>query len=289
MWTRISLSTPDNQRLSNLMRPSLKEFQKTVWTYYKKAGRHDLPWRLTFDPYHIAVSEVMLQQTQVGRVVPKYEAFLKRWGSARALARAPLKDVLTAWQGLGYNRRAKMLHECAKAIVTEHSGKFPDTYKELVSLPGIGPYTAGAILAFAFNKPHPIIETNIRTVYLHHFYKDATDVPDSELLELVEKSLDQKRPREWYWALMDYGAHLKREYGNQNHRSQSYVNQSTFKGSDREIRGAILRTLTQTACTRSALHRMLTQHDALRIDAQTERLLGEGLIEKRGRTLQLPS
>lgn len=267
------------------------QFRRVVKKYYREKGRHHLPWRETTDPYKILVSEVMLQQTQVDRVLPKYNAFITKWGSTRRLAAAPLGDVLKAWQGLGYNRRAKMLHECAKRVVAEYDGTFPESKTELEALPGIGPYTAGAVMAFAYNKPVVMIETNIRTVYLHHFFNDQTDVDDKEIINLVEKTVDAKNSREWYWALMDYGAYLKKQYGNLNSRSKHYTKQSIFKGSDRQIRGAILKVLSEEkiAPTRKMLLKKLSHFEDIRIDAQLAKLTEEGMISKIGQRYALPS
>lgn len=269
------------------MQQDEKLFTKAVRAYFKKNGRHELPWRLTKDPYHILVSEVMLQQTQVDRVISKYNQFLSVFPGVRALARASLGDVLREWQGLGYNRRAKSLHTCAKVIVEKYRGKLPDTYEELQRLPGIGAYTAGAIMAFAHNKPVPIIETNVRSVYLHHFFDSATDVSDTELLNSIAKTLDTKNPREWYWALMDYGAYIKKEFGNPNSKSKHYSRQATFVGSDRQIRGAILRVLAEREITRKKLHTVLN-FDVDRIDVQIQHLLKEGMIAKRRQNYLLP-
>ena len=129
-----------------------RKFQKTVWDYYKTHGRK-LPWRRTKNPYHILVSEVMLQQTQVSRVAQKYPLFIKKFPSVRALARAPLRDVLAAWSGLGYNRRAKFLHELAKRVVAQHGGTIPHDLAALTALPGLGHATASSFLAFAYNQP----------------------------------------------------------------------------------------------------------------------------------------
>lgn len=247
-----------------------------------------MPWRRTKNPYRILVSEVMLQQTQAPRVVPKYQSFLRRFPTAEALAKASLGDVLREWQGLGYNRRAKMLHECAKEITNKCKGRTPRTYGELVKLPGVGSYTAGAVLAFAYNEAVPIIETNIRTAIIHHFFHDKTDISDSECIRYIEHILDRENPREWYYALMDYGAFIKKEYGNPNERSKHYTKQSTFRGSDRQIRGAIVRTLVEEGKTRTMLHRELP-FDAQRIDEQVERLLTEGMVTRKNSRLQLPA
>jgi A/G-specific adenine glycosylase len=220
-------------------------FKRLIRTHWRNHGRHDLPWRLTTDPYAILVSEVMLQQTQVSRVVDKHREFLMVFPTFRALARAPVSRVLKVWQGLGYNRRALQLHRCAQVVVREHKGKLPAEYETLRKLPGIGPYTAGAVLAFAFNAPHPVIETNIRRVYLHHYFSGRRKVADSTLLKVVERTLDRKNPRIWYSALMDYGTHLATAVPNPNRRSRSYTRQPTFEGSLRQLRGRILRHLTK--------------------------------------------
>ncbi len=269
---------------------TLKEQQmvKTVWDFYETNGRHGLPWRQTTDPYQVLVSEIMLQQTQVERVIPKYEAFLEKWPTVQKLAKASLGDVLRAWQGLGYNRRAKMLHQCAREIVNEHGGVFPATYDELQKLPGIGPYTAGAVLAFAFDTPVPIIETNIRTVYLYHFFSKQSAVSEAKIVRYIELTLDQEKPREWYWALMDYGAHLKKLHGNLNKQAKSYSKQSKFKGSDREVRGAIIRALADKSYTRAQLQAKLATFPKIKLCEQMQKLEAENLIVLQERKYQLP-
>jgi A/G-specific adenine glycosylase len=268
-----------------------KVFLQTVWKYYKKHGRHDLPWRKTTNPYRIVVSEIMLQQTQVLRVIPKYKAFLKQFPTVQALARAPLRDVLVEWQGLGYNRRAKFLHEAATEVVKKHNGKMPTDTQTLQTLPGIGPYTAGAVSVFSSNIPVVLIETNIRTVYLHHFFSHKKEVSDKEVLQLVETTLDTKNPREWYWALMDYGAYLKASGVRTNTQSKHYNKQSRFKGSDREVRGAILRVLTEK---KHATVSTLTKETGMkkeRIEKQLQKLEAEQMIQKQNNTTSytLPS
>jgi len=218
-------------------------FREKVLGYYEAAGR-DLPWRRTDQPYEILVSEVMLQQTQVPRVLPKYEEFLRAFPDVEALARAPLADVLAAWSGLGYNRRAKSLKAAAEIIVAENGSRVPDTLEGLIALPGIGHATASQILAFAFCVAVPFIETNIRAVYLHEFFGDADDVPDAAILPLVDATLDRTDPRSWYYALMDYGTYLKATVPNPSRRSAHHTRQSRFAGSNRQVRGALLRELT---------------------------------------------
>ncbi len=262
---------------------SIKEqnFRATVLDYYTKHGRKHLPWRETRDPYLITVSEIMLQQTQVERVIPKFEAFVQKWSETRQLAAAPLSAVLTQWQGLGYNRRAKMLHECAKVVVREHNGVWPLTYTELLALPGVGPYTAGAVMAFAYNTPVPIIETNIRSVYLHHFFPNTCDVSEKELMKIVTKTLDHSNPRQWYAALMDYGVYLKKAYPNPSRRASHHAQQSPFKGSDREIRGAIVRFLSKKSHA-SRQDFFALGFTAARIRHQLDNLISEKLIAKKG-------
>lgn len=221
-----------------------KKFSSIIWNYYN-ANKRDFAWRTTNDPYHILVSEIMLQQTQTHRVVPKYTAFIKRFPTVTDLAQSPLADLLFMWQGLGYNRRAKSLHSTCKAIVQNHNGAFPTTPEELIKLPGIGPYTSGAVCTFAFNKPHVFIETNIRAVFIHFFFQHKTEIHDKELYPLIEQTVDTKNPREWYYALMDYGVLLKKKMPNPTRKSAHHTVQSKFEGSNRQIRGAVIRLLTE--------------------------------------------
>jgi A/G-specific adenine glycosylase len=222
--------------------PAIKEFQKAVLGYYRDHGR-DLAWRETTDPYHILVSEIMLQQTQVERVSVKFPAFIGRFPDFGSLAEAPLPDVLLAWQGMGYNRRALSLQKCARRVVEEHDGTLPQDPEVLATFPGIGRATAASICAFAFNMPVVFIETNIRRVFIHYFFGNAKTVDDTEILPWVKKTLYEKDPRTWYNALMDLGTDLKMSVGNPNRRSRHYTKQAAFEGSDRKIRGSILRIL----------------------------------------------
>jgi A/G-specific adenine glycosylase len=251
--------------LSN-MNEKEKTFVKTVKQFYTKNGRHDLPWRQTTDPYKILVSEIMLQQTQVPRVIEKYKEFLKAFPTVKKLAIASQSDVLKLWSGLGYNRRARFLHQCAKEIVILK--KFPVEVTELEKLPGIGHYTARAVATFAYNQPHVFIETNIRTVFVHHFFPKKEQVPDSDILILVTKTLDTKNPRAWYGALMDYGTYLKSQGIKTHRQAKAYAKQSSFIGSNRRVRGLIMKALleesrtiddlsVQTDCTHEELLRAL--------------------------------
>ena len=262
----------------------LKKFQDEIWGYYKTHKR-SLPWRNIRNPYKILVSEVMLQQTQVNRVKSYYTSFLKRFPTPKTLAQAPLSDVLKMWKGLGYNRRAMHLKRAAEAIVKNK--KFPKKYAELLPLPGIGPSTAGAIMNFSYSIPTPFIETNIRSVYLYFFFKNKTAVSDKEILELVEKTEDKKNPRDWYYALYDYGVFLKKTLGNQNKRSLHYKKQSAFKGSNRELRALILFYLLEKKKTTVKLMAKELQRDVESIEKNINAFIREGLIKRKGFAISL--
>jgi A/G-specific adenine glycosylase len=221
---------------------AVADFRRAVYAHYRAHGR-DLPWRATKDPYRIAVSEIMLQQTRVDRVAGKFPEFIRRLPSWRALAAAPLAEVLDSWQGLGYNRRALSLKKAAEIIMREHGGRLPRLPEELMELPGIGAATAASIAAYAFNAPVTFIETNIRAVYIHHFFPRRTSVADEELLPLVAQTLDRRNPARWYNALMDYGVMLKKAHANPARRSAHRTRQTAFIGSMRQLRGAVLRLL----------------------------------------------
>lgn len=261
----------------------MEQFQQTVWGYYNKHGRHDLPWRQfeadgSLDPYKALVSELMLQQTQVPRVIPKFAEFVQQFPTMQALAAAPLSDVLRAWNGLGYNRRAKFLWQAAQAVVSEHGGMLPDTSDALVKLPGVGANTAGALLAYAYNKPVVFVETNIRSVFIYHFFAGAQAVDDKDIADLVAQTLPDN-PRLWYWALMDYGTYLKQTVGNVNKQSRHYAKQSAFYGSRRQVRGQVLRELAAAARTRDDLVRLIADE---RLQSVLDDLTREGLVAKRG-------
>lgn len=237
-----------------MKRANLSPLIRELKSFYKKHSRAHLPWRQTRDPYRILVSEVMLQQTQVERVIPYYERWIKEFPTPQRLASAGLADVLRAWQGLGYNRRGKYLWEAAKIITKDGWGG---------KLPGVGPYTAAAVEAFAHNKPTVFIETNIRTVFFHHIYsgvlQNSRIVSDKELLPLVEEALRKSRmePREFYAALMDYGSYLKKQGVKLNAKSRHYKKQSKFEGSTRQKRAAKLRTLLKRGASEKEIRRVL--------------------------------
>ena len=217
----------------------IPQFQRMILDW----GRHhrrDMPWRNTRDPYKILVSEVMLQQTQVSRVLPKYEEFLREFPTLEVLADASQPNLLRTWQGLGYWNRALRLREAARAIINEFDGEFPRDPAALVKLPGIGPYTAGALACFAFGSPEPFLDTNIRRVYLFFFFPGEDDVPDSRIMEIAGRAVWAEDPREWGYTLFDYGATELRDR-TINRRSRHYSRQSAFEGSFRSFRTQALR------------------------------------------------
>jgi A/G-specific adenine glycosylase len=219
---------------------ALANFRAAVMRHFQEHGR-DLPWRRTRDPYLILVSEMMLQQTQVARVIDKYELFARLFPTLDSLASAATADVLRAWQGLGYNRRGLNLQRSARLVVSEFGGSVPDAFADLLRLPGVGRATAAAVCAFAFGIPVPFLETNIRSAYIHHFFQECSRVSDADLLPLVESTLDRANPRDWYYALMDYGTWLKKVHPNPSRRSSHETTQSLFPGSHRQLRSALLR------------------------------------------------
>jgi len=260
------------------------EFTELLWQKASELYR-PMPWREDTRPYYVLVSELMLQQTQVSRVIPKFEAFITAFPDEVALASASLGEVLLLWQGLGYNRRAKFLHEAAKKIVHEFHGVFPSSEKELMSLPGVGKNTAGALLAYSFNQPSIFIETNVRTVYFYHFFEGELGISDNQLRERVAETIDHEHPREWYWALMDYGSWLKGQGVSRNNQSKHYVKQSPLKGSIREVRGQIIRELTRGSKTETTLKSELVIDE--RFEPALQGLLQDGLITRTGLNLHL--
>lgn len=253
---------------------TVAQFRKLIWAHYKNHGRHNLPWRQTHDVYKILVSEVMLQQTQVDRVIPFYKNFIKRFPTAKKLAEAPLAEVLKSWQGLGYNRRAKQLRIAAQALAT----KKPHIVSELETLPGVGSYTARAVAAFAYKQDVVVIETNIRTAVIHHFFPKKKKVSDKKIEKILIEALPIGKAREWYSALMDYGAHLKRSGISHNVKSKGYAKQSKFAGSLREARGAILREYMKGVISHAKLINLLGPSRKVQMKKALGALIKEGLI-----------
>lgn len=268
---------------------SILKFRKIVWDYYAAHGRHQLPWRKTKDPYKILVSEMMLQQTQVERVIPHYLKFVRIYPTMRSLAKAPLGDVIALWQGLGYNRRAKFLHNAAKDIVAKYRGRIPDDAAMLESVWGIGPYTAHAVMTFALNHDAVFIETNIRTAIIHHFFRDRSDVSDEDIANVLKKALPRGEARAWYSALMDYGTHLKRSGVRLNAKAKGYTKQKAFAGSDRQARGAILKELAKGKATKARLLGFLGDDRREQLALQLAKLEREGMVRRRSATYALPT
>jgi len=265
----------------------ITKFQRIVYDYYQNFGR-DLPWRSTDNPYEILVSEIMLQQTQGSRVVQKYVEFINTFPDIESLAEATLRDVLTAWQGLGYNRRALLLKRLAETVNATYGGYVPSHVSLLMQLPGIGNATANAVCAFAFNQPVVFIETNVRTVFIYHFFSTKDTVKDSEIRPLVERTLDYDNPKHWYNALMDYGVALKKYCSNPGRKSAHHKEQSPFEGSARQVRGAILRALvTKPRQTFNELTQAVGfDPDVIKKNIQS--LEKEGLVVNKGRYISIP-
>jgi len=270
------------ERTIKLTPQRIKLFQQRIYAYYQQ-NKRALPWRRTHDPYRILLSELMLQQTQVKRVIEKYREFLRRFPSIESMAGAPLRAILEAWQGLGYNRRALALKRLATIIVDRYGGRIPREIEALKALPGVGAATAGAVCAFAFDRPVVFIETNIRSVFIHFFFQDREAVKDSDILPLIAQTLDAKRPREWYYALMDYGASLKERHPNPNRRSAHYARQSPFEGSRRQVRGKILKAVVaHPGISEAALVKEI-KRDKEMVRHVLKQLREEGFIGKKGR------
>lgn len=255
------------------------EFQEIVWNYYREHARQ-MPWRDEPTPYNVVVSEFMLQQTQVDRVRPKFEAWVEKWPDFASLAAASTEDVLRLWKGLGYNRRALRLQAVARRVHVDYDGNLPSDVEVLKTYSGIGPGTAGAIVAYAFNQPVVFIETNIRRVFLHHFFGDREGVTDKEILPFIAEAVDGEHPREWYWALMDYGTFLKTQVVNPNRRSKHYTRQSKFEGSNRQLRGLILERVLETGYLR--LGDKIIGFEESDVERVCDELAHEGFLEAQG-------
>ncbi len=259
----------------------VRAFRAAVFAHYRAHGRDDLPWRATRDPYRILVSEFMLQQTQVPRVLRHYDRFIRRFPDFETLARSPLRVVLLEWSGLGYNRRAMRLREAARVVVEGHGGRLPRERDALLRLPGVGPATSAAVCAFAFGEAHSFIETNVRSVFIHRFFRRRRAVGDEEIAPLVERTLDRRDPRRWYWALMDYGAALKKRHGNPSRRSARRTAQQRFEGSSRQARGLVVRALARRAMSERAAA-AATGLPLERLRSAVSALEREGMVERRG-------
>ena len=250
-----------------------KKFQSIIFSWWKNHKR-DLPWRRTHDPYKILVSEVMLQQTQVLRVVAKYREFIERYPTINSLADASVADVLRAWKGMGYNRRALYLKRCAESIVKEHKGKFPQKEKELTQLPGVGTYTARAILVFAFKKDVAAVDTNIRQIIEHFFYEDIPPKP-SVIQKTAEKLVPKGKSWQWHQALMDYGSREMSKV--KGKRKKGKQGETPFKDTNRFFRGRIMDLLRGKAWKENEL----TSEMNIKYDRSEEFIIGiiDGLMK----------
>jgi A/G-specific adenine glycosylase len=256
-------------------------FRELIWTRAHELYR-EMPWREEPSFYHVLVSEIMLQQTQVSRVLVKFSEFMQAFPCIEALAAAPLADVLRAWQGLGYNRRAKYLHEAARQVVAEGQ---PTTLAGLMALPGIGRNTAAALINYVYEVPTPYIETNIRSIYLHHFFDGEVQVSDADILRRVEETFDDEHPRQWCWALMDYGTWLKSLGGGKLVSSKHYRKQSPLTGSVREMRGRIVTALSEREYSVDTLATVVEADG--RFASALDGLMRDGLIQRDGAVVHL--
>ncbi len=279
---KTSAATAHTKKKRSLSATQVRAFQKRVCDYYDTDGR-DLPWRERLTPYRVLVSEVMLQQTQVERVIEKYRQFLDAFPDFSALAAARTALLLAVWSGMGYNRRALALKSLARQVVKEHGGRLPMESDKLLALPGIGKYTAGAVMAFAFNKPVVFMDTNIRRVFIHEFFHDQENIHDDDIFPLVKQTLDAENPRRWYNALMDYGTMLKRAEVNPNRRSKHYSRQSPFENSNRQVRGMIVKILVERSPLSLSEIAQKTGKDRERVKKNIEQLEREGFLAKKGK------
>ena len=259
----------------------IQEFQKKVFSFYQK-NKRDLPWRKTTDPYKILLSELMLQQTQVNRVILYYEKWIARWPAIDALASASLAEVLQAWMGLGYNTRAINLHKAARKIVTEFDNDVLEAMKQYKEIPGAGRYTSQAVQIFSTNADLVTIDTNIRRIFIKEFHLPE-EVSDKELWRLAEQCLPKGKSRKWHNALMDYGAlHLTSQKTGIKPKTQ----QSRFEGSDRQIRARILRCLLNDTMSLSELKKTF-RIEQKRLRRILDKMVTEKIIVNNNNSYQL--
>ncbi|MGM5480733.1 MAG: Fe-S cluster assembly protein HesB [Nanobdellota archaeon] len=261
--------------MKTISHSKISAFQHTILDYYTAKGR-DLPWRDTTDRYKIMVSEIMLQQTQVSRVIEKYNEWMNQFPSPQELADASLSDVLKLWKGLGYNNRAKRLQDTCKLIVKKHNGIVPETIEELLKLPGIGPYTARSILIFADNKDIATVDTNIRRIFIAELGVDEK-TSDKELFELAQELLPKGRSKDWHNALMDYGAVVltSRKSG-----IRPKTTQSKFEGSKRQYRAKLLHHIVEKGGLTVAEAKIEYSDSPVPVGEILDELASDGLVRK---------
>ncbi len=264
----------------------IREFRKLIFSWWKKHKR-DLPWRHTRNPYKILVSEIMLQQTQVDRVIPKYSEFIQKYPTIYSLARSPIADIIRSWKGLGYNRRSIYLHKTAQEIVLKYYGVFPKDEHILRSLPGIGPYTSRAIMIFSYNADVAAVDINIRKILTHYFFRGIVQ-KESVIQQTAQHILPQGKSWQWHQALMDYGA---LELPKLNMKNMIRKNRIPFKNTDRYVRGRIIDLLRECDWQEDQfIGEIVSRYkiDALRIRDNLSRLVTEHMIKISGTTISLP-
>ena len=274
-------------KTSGLTHEIIQSFRKIIYSYYKNFKRK-FPFRENITPYKVLISEIMLQQTQTKRVSEKFLEFIENFPDFLSISKSPLDKVLKVWKGLGYNRRAIALKKIANIVINDYNGKLPDSIEILKSFPQIGHNTASSIVAFAFNKPTFFIETNIRNVYIYFFFPNKTYIKDKEILPIVEKTIDKNRPRDWYYALMDYGVMLKKTHPELNKKSAHYRKQTPFKGSNRQLRGEILKILIKTnILNKLEIKKIFENINQNRIINVLNQLEKEGFLKVEGNIIRL--
>ncbi|HVQ00922.1 MAG TPA: Fe-S cluster assembly protein HesB [Candidatus Thermoplasmatota archaeon] len=219
---------------------TISKFQRKVWAFYR-THRRRLPWRTTHDPYKILVSELMLQQTQVSRVITFYNKWIQQWPTIQDLAHASRREVLQAWMGLGYNTRALRLQQAAKTIVGDYQGDVVQAMRQYQEIPGVGRYTSQAVLIFATNADLVTVDTNIRRIFIHEFGLPK-DISERNLWDLALRCLPTGRSRDWHNALMDYGALHDTALTT---GVKPKTRQGRFEGSNRQLRAQVIRLLLQ--------------------------------------------
>jgi A/G-specific adenine glycosylase len=276
-----TIMTSSQHTIRKISSEHIMRFQKKVFLFYKK-NKRDLPWRKTTDPYKILLSELMLQQTQVKRVVVYYEKWIARWPTIHTFASAALPEVLQMWMGLGYNTRAISLHKTAKKIVALFDGDVLRAMQQYKELPGIGKYTSHAVRIFSTNADLVTVDTNIRRIFISEF-----DLPENisehELWLLAEKCRPVGKSREWHNALMDYGALYLTA-----HKTgiRPTTQQTQFEGSNRQIRAQILRHVLEKPMTGKELTQTL-KIDQGRLGPILEKMINQHILMKKNNTYLL--
>ena len=262
----------------------ITDFQKKIWLFWKENQR-DLPWRETTDPYKIFISELMLQQTQVDRVILKYIEFIKKYPTMNSIVKATDAEIIRLWKGLGYNRRALYARKAMEYLLKHFNGIFPTNEKDLRKLPGIGEYTAKAILSFALHQKVTLIDTNIRQVVEVEF-AGGKKLPEHTLFLIVKKIMPKKETWLWHQALMDYNA----LFLSKNKERKKAVNKIPFKKSNRYVRGRIIDLLRTKSYLKVKLITAMKNYEKSKEDVEkaVNTLIKDGLIVQKGNTYSLP-